>query len=294
MEEQYLLLLRRILEEGETRTDRTGTGTLGLFAPRMECDLREGFPLLTTKEVKWRMVMHELLWFIKGQTNIKPLLENRVHIWSEWPHQIYCNSNPAITLREFERRILEDTEFAEKWGDLGPVYGAMWRTWPDGKGGYIDQLKDVQKTIRNNPSSRRIIITAWNPAFIDRSALPPCHVLIQFHVGAGKLNCHLYQRSADMFLGVPFNIASYAMLTTMMARVCGLEPGRFIHTLGDAHIYLNHIEQVRTQLSRHGEIKAPPQLVLTGIPECITEFTPENITVENYSPMPFIKAPVAV
>ena len=294
MEVQYLKLLQKILDEGEIRSDRTGTGTIGMFALRMELNLSDGFPLLTTKEIKWRTLMHELLWFIRGDTNIRLLLEKNVHIWSEWPHKVYNEKNDKITLKEFELNVLEDEQFASRWGDLGPVYGAMWRRWPKEGGGFIDQLLEAQDLIRNNPNSRRIIISAWNPGVMDKLALPPCHVLVQFYVSRGKLDCHLYQRSGDMFLGVPFNIASYSMLTCMMAQTCGLEPGRFIHTLGDAHIYSNHVEQVKTQLSRFYKMKPFPIIKLNPFIKCITEFKDTDIEIQGYEPMPFIKAQVAV
>ena len=220
---QYLELLQHVLDHGSPREDRTGTGTVGVFGYQMRFDLSEGFPLLTTKKLHLRSIIHELLWFLRGETNIKYLKDNGVSIWDEW---------------------------ADENGDLGPVYGSQWRSWPDGKGGSIDQIANVVHDIKTNPFSRRLLVTAWNPAEIQDMALPPCHCLFQFYVNDGKLSCQLYQRSADIFLGVPFNIASYALLTMMMAQVCGLQPGDFVHTFGDAHIYKNHLDQVHLQLSR--------------------------------------------
>ena len=220
---QYLDLLQYVLDHGTERQDRTGTGTVGVFGYQMRFDLSKGFPALTTKKLHLRSIIHELLWFLRGDTNIKYLKDNGVSIWDEW---------------------------ADENGDLGPVYGSQWRSWPDGKGGTIDQIANVVRQIKENPYSRRLLVTAWNPAEIEEMALPPCHCLFQFYVDNGRLSCQLYQRSADIFLGVPFNIASYALLTMMMAQVCGLEAGEFVHTFGDAHIYKNHLDQVRLQLSR--------------------------------------------
>lgn len=262
---QYLDLLRKIMEEGVVKEDRTGVGTKSIFGHQMRFDLAEGFPLLTTKKVHLKSIIHELLWFICGDTNIRYLKENGVSIWDEW---------------------------ADENGELGPVYGAQWRSWDCGDGRKIDQLSDLMEQLRVNPNSRRLMISAWNVAQIDRMALPPCHSLFQFYVADGRLSCQLYQRSADTFLGVPFNIASYALFTMMIAKVCGLRPGDFIHTTGDTHIYLNHFEQVGEQLSR-----APrplPKMIIHGDQKDIFSFRYEDFELEGYDPWPAIKAPVAV
>ena len=262
---QYLDLLRYIRENGVIKKDRTGVGTQSVFGYQMRFNLQDGFPLLTTKKVHLRSIIHELLWFIAGDTNIQYLHDNKVSIWDEW---------------------------ADENGDLGPVYGKQWRSWqaPDGRS--IDQLQQVVDLIKNNPDSRRMLVCAWNPADIDKMALPPCHCLFQFYVADGKLSCQLYQRSADTFLGVPFNIASYALLTLMLAQVCGLQPGDFVHTLGDAHIYLNHFDQVAEQLSR--EPRALPVMKLNPEVKSVFDFKYEDFTLEGYDPWPAIKAPVAV
>ena len=262
---QYLDLLRHIRENGVMKEDRTGTGTQSVFGYQMRFDLSEGFPLLTTKKVHLKSIIYELLWFIAGDTNVKYLQDHGVTIWDEW---------------------------ADENGDLGPVYGHQWRSWPDSKGGVIDQLSMVIDTIKRNPNSRRMLVSAWNPAEVDQMALPPCHCLFQFYVADGKLSCQLYQRSADVFLGVPFNIASYALLTMMMAQVCGLEPGEFVHTTGDTHIYRNHFEQVATQLSR--EPRPLPRMLLNPEVKSLFDFKYEDFTLEGYDPWPAIKAPVAV
>ncbi len=262
---QYLDLLQRIMDTGVIKTDRTGTGTKSVFAHQMRFDLNEGFPLLTTKKVHLRSIIHELLWFIKGDTNIKYLQDNKVTIWDEW---------------------------ADENGDLGPVYGHQWRSWPAPDGRKIDQLRDVIEMIRNHPDSRRMLVCAWNPGEIDKMALPPCHCLFQFYVADGKLSCQLYQRSADTFLGVPFNIASYALLTMMIAQDCGLGLGEFIHTTGDTHIYLNHFDQVREQLSRSP--RALPKMKLNPEVKSVFDFKYEDFTLEEYDPWPAIKAPVSV
>ena len=261
----YHQLLQRILDEGVRKDDRTGSGTLSVFGHQMRFDLAEGFPLVTTKKLHLKSIIHELLWFIAGDTNVRYLKENGVSIWDEW---------------------------ADGQGELGPVYGHQWRSWPTPDGGVIDQLAQVIADIRRSPDSRRLIVTAWNPADVPKMALPPCHLLFQFYVAEGKLSCQLYQRSADVFLGVPFNIASYALLTQMVAQVTGLGLGDFVHTLGDAHLYVNHLDQTREQLSR-----APrplPRLVLNPQVEDIFAFRFEDIAVEGYDPHPHIKAPVAV
>ena len=262
---QYLDLLRRILDEGTVRNDRTGVGTKSIFGHQMRFDLSEGFPLLTTKKIHLKSVIHELLWFIAGDTNIGYLRKNGVTIWDEW---------------------------ADADGNLGPVYGHQWRSWPAPDGRSIDQLAQVVEMIRRTPDSRRLLVTAWNPGEVDRMALPPCHCLFQFHVADGRLSCQLYQRSADTFLGVPFNIASYALLTLMIAQVTGLQPGEFIHTTGDTHIYLNHFDQVREQLARSP--RPLPVLRLNSEVADLFAFRYEDFTLEGYDPWPAIKAPVAV
>jgi len=267
--QQYHDLLRHILANGTRKTDRTGTGTISVFGYQMRFDLQAGFPLLTTKKVHTKSIIHELLWFIKGDTNIKYLNDNGVTIWDEW---------------------------ADENGDLGPVYGKQWRSWqsgdPEGNGRVIDQLSDVLHQLKTTPDSRRMIITAWNPADVPSMALPPCHLLMQFYVASGKLSCQLYQRSADVFLGVPFNIASYALLTMMIAQECGLEPYEFVWTGGDTHLYLNHLEQVETQLARN--LRSLPTMRLNPAVQSVFNFTYTDFTLENYDPHPAIKAPVAV
>ena len=262
---QYLDLLREIRDNGVTKTDRTGVGTKSIFGHQMRFNLQDGFPLLTTKKVFLKGIIYELLWFLKGDTNIKFLTDNNVHIWDEW---------------------------ADENGDLGYVYGKQWRSWEATDGRVIDQISQVVDLIKNHPDSRRILVTAWNPAEIDKMALPPCHCLFQFYVADGKLSCQLYQRSADTFLGVPFNIASYALLTMMLAQVCGLEPGEFIHTTGDTHIYLNHLEQVNEQLSR--EPRPLPKMIINPDVKSIFDFKYEDFKLEGYEPYPAIKAPVAI
>ncbi|MCX5497104.1 thymidylate synthase [Kaistia dalseonensis] len=261
----YLDLMQRILNEGAQKTDRTGTGTLSVFGHQMRFDLSAGFPLLTTKKVHLKSIIYELLWFIRGDTNIKYLKDHGVSIWDEW---------------------------ADEHGDLGPVYGSQWRSWPAPDGRSIDQLGNVIEMIKTTPDSRRLIVSAWNPAEIEDMALPPCHMMFQFYVADGKLSCQLYQRSADVFLGVPFNIASYALLTMMVAQVTGLKPGDFVHSFGDTHLYLNHLEQTRLQLSR--EPKALPVMKLNPAVRRLEDFTYEDFTLEGYHPEPLIRAPVAV
>jgi thymidylate synthase len=263
--EQYLDLCERILAEGNKKEDRTGTGTLSVFGHQMRFNLEEGFPLLTTKKLHIKSIIHELLWFLKGDTNIKYLQENGVRIWNEW---------------------------ADENGELGPVYGYQWRSWPGRNGETIDQISDVLHLIKTNPDSRRMIVTAWNPADVPNMALPPCHCLFQFYVSDGKLSCQLYQRSADVFLGVPFNIASYALLTYMVAHVTGLGVGEFIHTLGDSHIYSNHMDQVKLQLER--EPRPLPKLVLNPEVKDLFDFEFEDINIEAYDPYPHIKGTVSV
>lgn len=261
----YHDLMRHVLEHGHKKEDRTGTGTLSVFGYQMRFDLAEGFPLLTTKKVHLKSIIHELLWFLQGSTNIAYLKENGVTIWDEW---------------------------ADAQGNLGPVYGYQWRSWPTPDGGHIDQISQVVEAIKRNPDSRRLIVSAWNVADVDKMKLPPCHAFFQFYVADGKLSCQLYQRSADIFLGVPFNIASYALLTMMMAQVCGLKLGDFVHTLGDAHIYLNHLDQVKEQLSR--EPYSLPVMRINPDVKDIFAFHFEDFILENYQSHPAIKAPVAV
>lgn len=303
---EYHNLLRKILAEGEKKEDRTGTGTTALFGTQMHFDLEKGFPLLTTKKISFKLIYSELLWFIAGDTRLKTLLSYGNHIWDEWPFKWYLKANNLpipetnseewkTQMKEFTDKILSDEEFEKKWGDLGPVYGKQWRKWktPDGK--EIDQLKNVIETIKNNPDSRRIIISAWNPSDLEEMAkagLPPCHCLFQFFVSNGKLSCQLYQRSCDTFLGVPFNIASYSLLTIMIAHVTGLKPGKFVWTGGDTHLYSNHIEQVQEQLSR--ESRETPQLKINPEIKDLFDFKIEDIELLNYDPHPAIKAPIAV
>lgn len=262
---QYHDLMRHVLDKGAKKTDRTGTGTISVFGYQMRFDLNEGFPMLTTKKLHLKSILHELLWFLKGDTNINYLTKNGVHIWDEW---------------------------ADEKGNLGPVYGSQWRSWPTADGRHIDQITQVVNQIKNTPDSRRMIVSAWNVGEIDKMKLPPCHAFFQFYVAEGKLSCQLYQRSADIFLGVPFNIASYAILTMMMAQVCNLQPGEFIHTLGDAHLYSNHIEQANLQLSR--DFRKLPTLKINPAVKDIFEFKFEDFTLEGYDPHPHIKAAVAV
>ncbi len=261
----YLDLLRHVLEDGSRKADRTGTGTLSVFGYQMRINLEAGFPLVTTKKVHLKSVIYELLWFLRGETNIQFLNDHGVSIWNEW---------------------------ADENGDLGPIYGAQWRSWPTTDGGTIDQMRAVVDEIRVNPTSRRLIVSAWNVGQIPKMALAPCHTLFQFYVNDGRLSCQLYQRSADLFLGVPFNIASYALLTLMVAKVTGLEPGDFVHTFGDVHLYLNHREQARTQLAR--EPRALPSMTLNSSVTTLDDFTYEDFTLTGYHPHPPIRAPIAV
>jgi thymidylate synthase len=262
---QYHDLMQHILDKGVKKEDRTGTGTISVFGYQMRFDLQEGFPLLTTKKLHMRSITHELLWFLQGDTNIKYLKDNNVSIWDEW---------------------------ADENGNLGPVYGYQWRSWPTPDGRHIDQITNVVNMIKNNPDSRRLIVSAWNVGEIEKMKLPPCHAFFQFYVAEGKLSCQLYQRSADVFLGVPFNIASYALLTMMVAQVCGLQVGDFVHTLGDAHLYSNHIEQAKLQLSR--DFRTLPTMKINPAVKSIFDFTFEDFTLEGYDPHPHIKAAVAV
>jgi len=313
-EQQYLDLLQYVLNQGHKKGDRTGTGTISTFGYQMRFDLQESFPLLTTKKIPFGLIKSELLWFLHGDTNIKYLLENNNHIWDEWAFKNYIESTdyigPDMTdfgrrsliddefaqaykveKSKFDKAILENDAFAEKFGNLGDVYGAQWRHWQKRDGGFIDQISNVIDQIKKNPDSRRLIVSAWNPEDVPTMALPPCHTLFQFYVNDGKLSCQLYQRSGDLFLGVPFNIASYALLTHLIARETGLEVGEFVHTLGDAHIYTNHLEQVKEQLSR--KPVAGPQLEITS-DKSIFEIDAKDIQIKDYNPQPAIKAPIAV
>ncbi|QMS85824.1 thymidylate synthase [Candidatus Xianfuyuplasma coldseepsis] len=291
---QYLDLLQHILDNGTVKTDRTGTGTLSTFGYQMRFDLSEGFPLLTTKKVHLKSIIHELLWFISGNTNIKYLVDHNVRIWNEWPYQAFTKHKDyrGETLQEFVQKIKHDDNFAAKHGELGPVYGHQWRHFDGPDGRFVDQLQEVINTIKTNPSSRRLIVNAWNPPMIPDMALPPCHMMFQFYVNNGKLSCQLYQRSADVFLGVPFNIASYALLTMMVAQVCNLDVGDFIHTLGDTHIYNDHFKQVHTQLSR--EPRRLPTMKINPKVTAIDAFTYSDFELVGYDPHPLIKAKVSV
>jgi len=291
---QYLDLLSHVMENGEVKEDRTGTGTKSVFGYQMRFNLNDGFPILTTKKTHLKSILHELLWFLKGETNIEYLCQNKVRIWDDWPFAIYKKSKEYQneTIREFAEKVATDHAFAEKWGELGPVYGYQWRSWPTPDGQHVDQISNVIHQIKNNPDSRRIIVSAWNPGQIDQMALPPCHAFFQFYVANGKLSCQLYQRSADIFLGVPFNIASYAILTMMIAQVCDLELGDFVHVLGDAHIYSNHFKQAKEQLTRTP--KTLPQLKINPNVKDIFEFKYEDFALENYVADAHIKGAVAV
>ena len=315
MEQAYLDLGRKILAEGNDKSDRTGTGTRSVFGHQMRFDLSQGFPLLTTKRVPFGLIKSELLWFLKGDTNIRYLLEHNNHIWDEWAFERYIKSD-AYTgpdMRDFGRRslvdeafneqyqhelklfcekILADDAFAETFGDLGQVYGYQLRHWEKSTGGFIDQIKEVIDMIKTTPDSRRLIVSAWNPEDVPTMALPPCHTMFQFYVHEGRLSCQLYQRSADVFLGVPFNIASYALLTHLIAHETGLEVGDFVHTLGDAHLYSNHMEQMKEQLTR--SVRPAPTLQLNPEKQSIFDFEMEDITLAGYDPHPTIKAPIAV
>ena len=294
---QYLDLLDKICREGVVRDDRTGTGTKGIFGYQMRFDLSEGFPLLTTKRVFLKGVIHELLWFLKGDTNIKYLVDNGVHIWDSDAFRYYnelCVKHGVlpVDMETFLGALGVDSPIdGYKFGDLNHVYGYQWRSWPKANGESIDQIKEVIETIKKNPSSRRMIVSAWNVADVGSMALPPCHTMFQFFVAEGKLSCQLYQRSGDVFLGVPFNIASYALLTMMIAKECGLQVGEFIHTLGDAHLYLNHLEQAAEQLSR--DTRPLPRMTLKGDNKSIFDYTYDDFVLEGYDPHPAIKAPLS-
>lgn len=300
--QQYHTLLKHILKNGVRKHDRTGTGTISVFGYQMRFDLNHGFPLITTKKVHVKSIIHELLWFLKGDTNIQYLVQNGVGIWNEWPFQFWLqNQHPELVIEKyspawkdklgtFVERIKTDDDFAAQWGNLGPVYGQQWRNFEG-----VDQIVQVVNDIRRNPDSRRLLVSAWNPKDIPvmvKSGLPPCHALFQFYVADGKLSCQLYQRSADVFLGVPFNIASYALLTLMMAQVCGLQPGEFIHSFGDAHLYLNHLEQAQLQLSR--EPRPLPKIKLNPEVNEIFDFQYSDFLLSDYDPYPAIRAEVSV
>ena len=296
--EQYLRLARHILDNGVKKEDRTGTGTISVFGYQMRFSLQERFPLLTTKKVYLRGIIHELLWFLQGDTNLRCLAQNNVHIWDAWPYRRYKESAEfrGEDIKGFAEKVAQDEKFAEKWGELGPVYGKQWRDFNgvDQIKWVIDEIKKVKKD-RESPNGRRLIVSAWNPPEVEemsKAGLPPCHTLFQFYVVDGKLSCQLYQRSADVFLGVPFNIASYALLTMMVAQVCGLEPGDFVHTFGDAHIYLNHIDQVKLQLTR--EPKKLPVMKINPKVKSIFDFRFEDFELTGYDPHPAIKGDVAV
>lgn len=312
--QQYQELVRKILAEGHVKTDRTGVGTKSLFGYQMRFDLSQGFPMVTTKRVPFGLIKSELLWFLRGDTNVRYLLEHNNHIWDEWAFKRYVESpdyhGPDMTdfglravadpdfneiyqqeLATFNERVLTDDDFAERYGNLGNVYGAQWRSWPLRNGETLDQISQLIDMIKHSPDSRRLIVSAWNPEDVPSMALPPCHTLFQFYVHDGKLSCQLYQRSADVFLGVPFNIASYALLTYLIAKECGLEVGDFVHTLGDAHLYLNHLEAAETLLSR--EPKPLPQLEIDDF-EQFDQVSTNQIRLQAYEPWPTIKAPIAV
>ncbi len=309
---QYLELLEDIKKNGVKKANRTGVGTISVFGRQLRFDLSQGFPAVTTKKLFMRGIIHELIWFLQGSTNIKYLVDNDVHIWDEWPFRHYLMEQrkavPASSseewktgIKEFTNKIKEDDEFAKKWGELGPVYGYQWRHWQTPDGGEIDQIAKAIENIKaakdspNHRDSRRIIISAWNVADIEemnRAGLPPCHLLFHFYVSQGKLSCLMYQRSADTFLGVPFNIASYALLTMMIAQVSGLESGDFVHTFGDTHLYVNHLEQVEEQLSR--KPRTLPTMWINPKIKSIDKFTIDDFKLENYDPYPAISAPIAV
>lgn len=310
----YQQLVQHIIDSGHKKEDRTGVGTISVFGYQMRFDLNEGFPLLTTKRVPFGLIKSELLWFLRGDTNIRYLLEHKNHIWDEWAFERYVKSDtytgPDMTdfglkavedeafnmiyqteMKKFQDKVLSDADFAAEFGELGDVYGKQWRSWEMRNGDTIDQIAQVIQQIKDTPDSRRLIVSAWNPEDVPHSALPPCHTLFQFYVQDGRLSCQLYQRSADVFLGVPFNIASYALLTHLIARETGLEVGEFVHTLGDAHLYLNHLDAAETLLSR--EPRALPQLVIES-DAAIDQINTEDIRVDGYQPHPRIKAPIAV
>ena len=317
IDELYLDLLEHIMKYGVTKTDRTGTGTKSLFGYQMRFNLADGFPLLTTKKVPIKSITHELLWFMRGDTNLKYLAEYDVHIWDEWPYKAYLIRNKINVpktdsvewktgIKEFVEKIKKDSDFAKKYGNLGPIYGYQWRSWPAytpasaGQSAHkyhIDQLKNVIEEIKKEPDSRLLIISAWNVADLEEMAkagLPPCHCLFQFYVADGKLSCQLYQRSCDTFLGVPFNIASYSLFTMIIAQICGLQPGEFVWTGGDVHLYSNHLEQVKLQLSRRNDIRPLPKMKINPKKNKIEDFTIDDFELIDYNPHESIKAPIAV
>ncbi|MDE2030854.1 MAG: thymidylate synthase [Patescibacteria group bacterium] len=304
----YLDLIKRIKNEGIKKTDRTGTGTISILGHQMRFDLSKGFPLLTTKKLPIKAIIHELLWFLRGDTNLKYLALNNVHIWDEWPYKAYLIKNNITVpktgsdewksgIKEFIEKIKTDDSFAKEYGNLGPIYGYQWRNWPTPDGKHIDQLKNVIEQIKKSPDSRRMIVSAWNVADIEEMAkagLPPCHCLFQFYVADNKLSCQLYQRSCDTFLGVPFNIASYALLTMIIAQITGLALGEFVWTGGDTHLYLNHLEQADIQLSRINDIRPMPTMKINPNKKEIEDFTIEDFELVDYNPHDAIKAPIAV
>lgn len=305
---QYLDLLEYIIQNGANKSDRTGTGTKSIFGYQMRFNLAEGFPLLTTKKVPMKSIIHELIWFVNGDTNLEYLAQNDVHIWDEWPYKAYLAKQglevPASDspewktgIKDFVEQIKTDPDFAKEHGNLGPIYGYQWISWPTPSGQHIDQLAEIINTLKNSPDSRRMIVSAWNVADLEEMAvagLPPCHCLFQFYVADGKLSCQLYQRSCDTFLGMPFNIASYALLTMMVAQVCGLGLGDFVWTGGDIHLYNNHFEQAAEQLSRRDDIRPLPQMKINPDIKNIGDFTIDDFELVNYDPLPAIKAPIAV
>ncbi len=308
VDESYLDLLEHIIKNGAVKTDRTGTGTKSVLGYQMRFNLSDGFPLLTTKKVPIKSIIHELLWFLRGDTNLKYLADNNVHIWDEWPYKAYLIRNKIEVpktgseewntgIKEFIEKIKSDVTFAKDYGNLGPIYGYQWRSWPTSNGEHIDQLANVIEQIKKTPDSRRLIVSAWNVADIDEMAkagLPPCHCLFQFYVADGKLSCQLYQRSCDTFLGVPFNIASYALLTMIIAQICDLEIGEFVWTGGDVHLYSNHLEQANLQLSRRDDIRPMPKMKINPAKNKLEDFTIEDFELVDYNPHEAIKAPIAV
>lgn len=310
----YLKLLKKLIEEGIEKTDRTGTGTRSFLGYQMRFDLKDGFPLLTTKKVPIKAIIHELIWFVRGDTNLTYLAENNVHIWDEWPYKAYLQKNNlpipetqseewSTGIKNFIEKIKSDEKFAQEYGDLGPIYGYQWRNWPTPNNTHIDQLKNVINQIKNSPDSRRMIVSAWNVADIEEMAkagLPPCHCLFQFYVTPGengqkpRLSCQLYQRSCDTFLGVPFNIASYSLLTMMIAQICDMDAGEFVWTGGDVHLYKNHKEQALIQISREEEIRPMPTMKINPLIKNIEDFTIDDFELINYNPHEAIKAPIAV
>jgi thymidylate synthase len=308
VDEQYLDLLEHIIKHGAAKADRTGTGTKSLLGYQMRFNLADGFPLLTTKKVPIKSIIHELLWFMRGDTNLKYLADNNVHIWDDWPYKAYLIKNKIIVpkpgsaewdigIKEFIAKIKTDETFAKEYGNLGPIYGYQWRSWPAPNGKHIDQLANVIEEIKKNPDSRRLIVSAWNVADIEEMAkagLPPCHCLFQFYVVDGKLSCQLYQRSCDTFLGVPFNIASYALFTMILAQICGLQAGEFVWTGGDVHLYVNHLEQAKLQISRRNDIRPLPKMKINPSRKKVEDFVIDDFELVDYNPLESIKAPIAV